>query len=110
VVVPLRVTAVQKLHSGGEIGAGAFDEQVVVRVHEAKRVETPAEPPDDQPEQGEEVATIVVVAEERDLRHSAGEGVVDAVREDRTRQARHPFENSAAATQNPTCGQTVTLS
>jgi hypothetical protein len=110
VVVTLRVPAVQELHAGGELGPGALDEQVVVGVHEAERAHLPAVTADDEPEQREEVAAVVVVAKEHDLGHGAGEGVVDAVGEDRTRQAGHRFDGSAAASANRPCGQTVTLS
>jgi hypothetical protein len=61
----LRVAAEQTLQPAGELGLGAVDDEVVVRGHQAQRVDRPAVALGEAEDQPEKPAAIVVVAEDR---------------------------------------------
>jgi hypothetical protein len=88
-VVALRIPAVQELHPRGELEAGALDDEVIVRPHQAQRVDVPVEAFHRPQEEGEEVEPVIVVAEQPDLGDGQAGGVVDPVRKQRARLARH---------------------
>jgi hypothetical protein len=77
----LGVDAVQPLHSVGEVGPRAADDEVVVRAHEAVGVAVPAVAVDRLGQDLEEEETVVVVQEEELREDGAGADVVHAVRQ-----------------------------
>jgi hypothetical protein len=77
VVERLRVKAVQPVHSRRQIRFRRRDEEVVMRAHQAVRLDRPLEPPDDVVEAELEVAPVVVrdkdaPAESRTRHHVIG--------------------------------------
>jgi hypothetical protein len=88
-VVALRVAAVEQLHPGREVGAGAFDDHVVVGIHQAERMHAPAEAAHGEEQKPEQREAVVVVAEEPNLGHSESRRVVNPVGKQRTRLASH---------------------
>jgi hypothetical protein len=109
VVVRLGVATVQELHPRREVLAGALDDGVIVRVEEAEGVHSPPEPPDDDAEQGEEITSVVVVAEHDTFGNAVREDVVDAVGQDGTGDAGHTADRSQPRTRKTACGSSVPL-
>jgi hypothetical protein len=89
-VEALGVAAVQPLEAGRELGDGRLDDEVVVVPHQAEGVQAPVVLGDDESEEPEEVAAVVVVAVDRDLPGAAGRDVEEPVGEHVSRQAGHP--------------------
>jgi hypothetical protein len=67
----LRVSPFQQLQAAGELGLGGVEDEVEVRRHQAERVHRPAVTPDALSEEPQEVAAVVVVAEDRASVHAA---------------------------------------
>jgi len=63
-VEQLRIAAVQALHAGREAGGGRLDDEVIVGVHQAVRLDAPAELPRGSREHVEEVQPVDVIAED----------------------------------------------
>lgn len=76
----LGIDAVQVLHAACEIRLRRFDDEVVMRRHEAVGVETPAEPSRDALQQIVEPASIELVTDDRASCDSARPRVVVGVR------------------------------
>jgi len=77
----LRVEAVETLDSSREPLLGRFDHEVIVGAHQAEGVAAPLEAVDRGYEQGEEIAAVLIVAEDPSMSDSVGGHVVEAVRE-----------------------------
>jgi hypothetical protein len=75
-----RVDSVQAVHSAGHRLDGGLDHEVVVRRHQAVRVELPVEALDAVPEEGEEARPVQPVAEHRAVVDTEDRDVRDAVR------------------------------
>ncbi len=91
VVEGLRVAAVQQLHPGGELGAGALDDEVVMVPHQAEAVHGPAVTAHDPLEQVQEEDPVEVVAVDEAAVDAAAGQVVDPVGEQEAGDARHRF-------------------
>jgi hypothetical protein len=88
-VEPLRIAAVEGLHPRGEIGLPGFDDHVVVRPHQAERVDAPAVTGHDQCEKAEEYPAILVVSEQPRSVHRPPGDVVGPVRKSAAKRACH---------------------
>jgi hypothetical protein len=108
-VESLRVAAVELLEARGKLGDGRFDDEVVVVRHQAERVQAPVVLADDEAEQAEEGAAIVIVPVDRDPPGTPGSDVERAVREDVSRQSSHPCNVGTPPPARIVCGRTVTL-
>jgi len=93
-VEDLRVAAVEALHPGGKPLRRGRDDDVVVRVHQAVRVDIPAELLGDRLQQIEEVEPIDVLAEDRRRTDAVRRDVEDTVREVASAQPWHPDDGS----------------
>jgi hypothetical protein len=80
-VEQLRVAAVERMHSARKTVSACFDNEVVVRRHQAPREAAPIEPLKSAGEQSHERRTVVVVHEHRSAGNAAGRDVVRAVRD-----------------------------
>jgi hypothetical protein len=76
----LGVAAVQDLHPGREPRPCRLDDQVVVVAHQAEGVHLPAKALDDELEQGEKEAPILVLQVDGAASHPARGHMVEAVR------------------------------
>jgi hypothetical protein len=85
----LRVATEQPLQAARELWLGAVEDEVVVRRHQTERVDGPAEAFDAGPQEDEEPAPVVVVAEDRAAVDAAGRDVEVAVGKRGARHARH---------------------
>jgi len=75
------VAAVEKLHSGRQIGLGRFDEQVLVVIHQRKGMQPPAMHRHRPPQPIETLEPIVVVAHDRTTFDSPRHHMVVGARE-----------------------------
>jgi hypothetical protein len=75
-----RVDPVEPMHPAGHRLDGGLEHEVVVRRHQAVRVELPVETLDAVPEENEEARPVEPVAEDRPLVHAERRDVEDAVR------------------------------
>lgn len=91
----LRIAALQALETTRELHPRAVEDEMVVRRHEAKRVERPVIPLGARPHVGQERAPVVVVAEDRAAVHAACHDVEVAVRKRGSQDARHATNQSA---------------
>lgn len=71
------IAAVQLFHAVGEAGEGCLDHDVVMRRHQAIRMDAPAGVPGDREHQVKEVEAIEVVLERWQARYSSRRDVVD---------------------------------
>jgi hypothetical protein len=94
-VEPLRVDAVQMLHPGRQLLGRRLHDEVVVRAHHAECMQLPAKAADDDIDEGDEEAAVVVVEEDVHVEDALGRDVDDAVREEITRNARHASDRSS---------------
>jgi hypothetical protein len=88
-VVTLSIEAVEPLHSGRKLLPGRLDDEVVVRVHQAPRMEPPREPHRDVAQEENEVLTVVVIPVDPHFRDAERRDVVHAVGEMGSRDSRH---------------------
>jgi co-chaperonin GroES (HSP10) len=91
-VEALGIAPVQLLEAGRQLGDGRLDDQVVVVRHQAERMEAPVMLPDDEVQQPEEDAAVVVVAVDRDPSGTARGDVEVAVGEDVAGAACHRLQ------------------
>jgi hypothetical protein len=82
VVEGLGVAAVEVLHPGGQVGAGALDDEVVVVAHQAEAVHVPSVAAGDPLQEREEELAVEVVAVDRAAVDAARGQVVDPVGEE----------------------------
>ena len=88
-VQALGVDAVEPAEAVGELPAGTREDEVVVARHQAERDHVPPLLACDVREEGEEVAPVVVVPEDRAAVDAFDRDVVDAVGQVAARDARH---------------------
>jgi hypothetical protein len=88
-VEELCVTPVEPLHPGRELSGRRRDHDVVVRIHEAMRVDDPAELLGDDREQAQKVESVDIFAKDRGGSDPVGRHVEGAVREIAAKQPRH---------------------
>ena len=91
----LGVAAVEALHAGRELGRRRFDDQVVVRAHEAVGVDVPVVLAFDDAEEVEEVEAIEVRAEDPSVVDPVRGDVEDAVGELAAKQSGHALDGSS---------------
>lgn len=97
-VETLCVKTGKPVHSGGEPFATRFDQQVIVRSHQAPGVQLPAESLDGLIQQGKEGLPVEVVGENEDPARSARGHVEEAVLgKMRSRSPRHAVRDGSAA-------------
>jgi len=77
-VVLAGVVALEPLHCSREGVGRAFEDRVIVRAHQAVRVDAQPEPADGAPEEEEEQKAVSIVAKEHRLRDRAGGDVEKA--------------------------------
>jgi hypothetical protein len=106
----LRVAALEPLNAPRELGLGAVQDDVVVRRHEAERVQRPAVSLGARPHVGQERAPVVVVPENRAAVHAATGDVEVAVRKRGSENARHASIQAALGPPQGACGRTGALS
>lgn len=90
----LRVAAVQALEPARELRLGRVEDDVVVRRHEAERVDCPPETLCARAQEREEVPAVGVVDEDPAPVDAAREHVEVAVGKARAGNARHPSDES----------------
>jgi hypothetical protein len=88
-IEPLRVAAVQVLHSARELLLRRLDDEVVVRPHQADGVHAPAVAVDALLEEAHEGVAVGIVAEDERAEDAARRDVEEPVRERRAKHARH---------------------
>jgi hypothetical protein len=88
-VEALRVRAVQTVHPRGELDSAGRDDEVVVRTHQADRVDAPAVPLDGGGKDAEEIAAVLVVEEDEGGEDADGDHVVRPVRKDAATNSGH---------------------
>ena len=94
----LGIHAVQPVHTGRKTVAGRFDEEVVVRAHEAPCVQPPTEHLDDLAEQPPERFSIEVVDVDMSSADAVGRHVEEAVLgEVGSRSTRHVDSDGSAS-------------
>ena len=84
-----RMRAVEAVHAARHGVDRGLEHEVVVRRHQAVRVEIPAEALDAVPEELQETRAIESVPEDRALVHAERRDVEDAVRQDGAKDSRH---------------------
>src|SRR5262249_46554185 len=84
------MTPVQTAHPLGDTATRRLQDEVIVRVHETRRVESPRSCQGDSPKTDPEELTVDVVGEPCALRDSPRSQVVDAIRVVLTRESAHP--------------------
>ena len=108
-VEPLRVAAVEELHPGSEVGAGALEDEVVVVPHQAEGVHRPAVAADRELEQAEKEPAVEVVEVDQAAVDAAGRDVEEAVRQQAPRNAWHAPDGSAGSAENLGRAEVVAL-
>jgi len=88
-VEPLRIVAVEALHSGREVAPRRAEDEVVVVVHQAVGVAEPAEADDHEAQHVQEVAPVDVPTEDRLPVDATRHDVVERVGVGDSRQPRH---------------------
>jgi hypothetical protein len=101
VVEAARVSAVQQPHPVGEVLTGRLDDEVIVRPHQAVRMQAPAVPARRLEEKVDEVLPVDVVQVEQLPEDSACHHVVDAIGEEVARRAVHHDDRADAAAASP---------
>jgi hypothetical protein len=92
-----RVGAVQPVHPSGHRVDGRLDHEVVVRRHQAVRVELPLEALDAVPDELEEARPVDPVAEDRPVVDAQRRDVEDAVGKHGAEHSRHAAKRTALA-------------
>jgi hypothetical protein len=95
-VEPQGVDSVQSVQPARHGVDGRLEDEVVVRRHQAVRVELPIEAFDALPEEPQEVRSVDSVAEDRPVVDADGGDVEDAVGQLRTKDARHRLQRMRA--------------
>ena len=106
----LRVAAVQELHSARELVPRGVEDEVVVRRHQAERMERPLEALDAATEVCQELAAVVVVEEDVAAVDAPRDHVEVAVGERRAEHARHDSMKPHDRCGEAPCGRTGTNS
>jgi hypothetical protein len=88
-VEELRIAAVQTLHARGEVLGRRLDDEVVVRAHEAIRVNDPVVVARDHGQQVEEVEPVDVHEEDRCVADAVGRDLEEPVWQISSQQSRH---------------------
>jgi hypothetical protein len=100
--------AVQALHPEPQLRDGRVDDEVVVRRHQAERVDGPVEAGDALSEQTEEGQAVGVVAVDRATIDAARRHVEDAVRQRAAQPSRHLATVTPVERVTRECGRPVT--
>jgi hypothetical protein len=110
-VEELGIAAVQVLHSFGQVRCRCLDDEVVVRAHEAVRVHLPVELVGGHREQVEEVHSVDVGDEDRNVADAVRRHVEDPVRKASSQYSRHLASTVARPERPPSrCAPLVTQS
>jgi hypothetical protein len=96
-IEPLGVRSVEVLHPRREALGRRLDDEVVMRAHQAEGVALPAVALDDEGEQREEEASVVVVEVDETAKDASRRDLEDAVRQVATPDARHVADRIADA-------------
>jgi hypothetical protein len=106
----LRVVAVEKLHSVGELLASRFDDEVIVVAHETEGVAAPLVLGSGESQEEEEEMPVVVVEEDRYPSGAARADVEDPlIRQVGARSPSHAVDRSGAQPRPFSCGAIATL-
>jgi hypothetical protein len=109
-VEPSGVAAVQALETSRQVDARRMENQVVVRGHQAERVDHPAVALHAELHESQERSPILVVAEDRAAVDASSDDVEVAVRERASKDARHGGIEAPGNLRVGRCGQLGALS
>jgi hypothetical protein len=108
-VEALRIAAVEQLHPRGQVGTGAFEDEVVVVAHQAEGVHGPAIPADGELEERQEKQAVEIVEVDPAAVDTPGRDVEEAVRLQAAGHTWHAVDGSVGDAEKPRRAEVVPL-